>query len=48
LVPAPAAPPGLIPIDLLLYSHQEVDQLRQYSQQVVSEAYRDVKQLHAG
>lgn len=36
-----------IPIDLLLYSHQEVEQRRQYSQHVVSEAYRFGRDLHA-
>jgi hypothetical protein len=36
-----------IPIDLLLYSHQEVEQRRQYSQHVVSEAYQFGRDLHA-
>jgi predicted nucleotidyltransferase len=36
-----------IPIDLLLYSHQEVQERRQYSQHVVTEAYRYGRDLHA-
>ena len=36
-----------VPIDLLLYSHQEVEQRLQYSQHVVTEAYRTGKRLHA-
>jgi|688.fasta_scaffold171574_2 predicted nucleotidyltransferase len=36
-----------IPIDLLLYSQQEVQQRRQYSQHVVTEAYRTGRKLHA-
>ncbi|MCT0212775.1 MULTISPECIES: nucleotidyltransferase domain-containing protein [unclassified Synechococcus] len=38
-----------IPIDLLLYSHQEVqDRLHQYRQHVVTKAYRHGRELHAG
>ncbi len=37
-----------IPIDLLLYSHQEVLDRQQYRQHVVTVAYRNGKQLHAG
>ena len=36
-----------IPIDLLLYSHQEVQDRLQYSQHVVTEAYRHGRELHA-
>ncbi|MCP9784590.1 nucleotidyltransferase domain-containing protein [Cyanobium sp. WKJ7-Wakatipu] len=36
-----------IPIDLLLYSDTEVQERRQYSQHVVTEAYRYGKELHA-
>lgn len=36
-----------IPIDLLVYSHAEVRDRRQYSQHVVSEAYRYGRELHA-
>ncbi|MFM7235615.1 MAG: nucleotidyltransferase domain-containing protein [Cyanobium sp.] len=36
-----------IPIDLLLYSQQEVKERLQYSQHVVSEAYRHGRELHA-
>ncbi|MFZ0407923.1 MAG: hypothetical protein WAM11_07435 [Cyanobium sp.] len=36
-----------IPIDLLLYSHQEVQERRQYSQHVVTEVYRYGRDLHA-
>lgn len=36
-----------IPIDLLLYSQQEVQQRRQYSQHVVTEAYCHGRDLHA-
>jgi predicted nucleotidyltransferase len=36
-----------IPIDLLIYSHAEVRDRCQYSQHVVTEAYRYGKELHA-
>ena len=36
-----------IPIDLLVYSHAEVRDRRQYSQHVVTEAYRYGRELHA-
>jgi predicted nucleotidyltransferase len=36
-----------IPIDLLLYSHKEVQDRLQYSQHVVTEAYHHGRQLHA-
>lgn len=36
-----------IPIDLLLYSHQEVQDRFQYRQHVVTEAYRHGRELHA-
>ena len=36
-----------IPIDLLLYSHQEVQDRLHYRQHVVAEAYRDGRELHA-
>ena len=36
-----------IPIDLLLYSHQEVQDRLEYSQHVVTEAYHHGRQLHA-
>jgi predicted nucleotidyltransferase len=36
-----------IPIDLLIYSVREVRDRRQYSQHVVSEAYRYGRELHA-
>lgn len=36
-----------IPIDLLLYSDKEVQERRQYSQHVVTEAYRHGRELHA-
>jgi predicted nucleotidyltransferase len=36
-----------IPIDLLFYSDQEVQERRQYSQHVVTEAYRYGSDLHA-
>jgi predicted nucleotidyltransferase len=36
-----------IPIDLLVYSHSEVQDRRQYSQHVVTEAYRYGRELHA-
>jgi len=36
-----------IPIDLLLYSHQEVLDRLQYRQHVVAEAYRHGRALHA-
>lgn len=35
-----------IPIDLLLYSHQEVRERRQHRQHVVVEAYRHGQELH--
>ncbi|MFO7628589.1 MAG: nucleotidyltransferase domain-containing protein [Prochlorococcaceae cyanobacterium] len=37
-----------IPIDLLLYSYQEVQDRLQYTQHVVTEAYRHGRELHAG
>jgi len=36
-----------IPIDLLLYSQQEVMERRQYRRHVVSEAYQNGRTLHA-
>ena len=36
-----------IPIDLLLYSHQEVQDRLQHRQHVVVEAYRHGRELHA-
>ena len=36
-----------IPIDLLLYSHQEVQDRLQYRQHAVAEAYRHGGELHA-
>lgn len=36
-----------IPIDLLLYSHREVQERRQYSQHVVTEPYRYGRDIHA-
>ena len=36
-----------IPIDLLVYSHAEVRDRRQYRQNVVTEAYRYGRELHA-
>jgi predicted nucleotidyltransferase len=36
-----------LPIELLLYSHQEVQDRLQYSQHVVTEAYRHGRELHA-
>lgn len=36
-----------IPIDLLLYSHQEVQDRLQYRQHVVAEAYHHGRELHA-
>ena len=36
-----------IPIDLLLYSHREVQERSEYCQHVVNEAYRDGIELHA-
>ncbi|CAK6696458.1 hypothetical protein OGCDGJMD_02045 [Cyanobium usitatum str. Tous] len=36
-----------IPIDLLLYSHREVQERRLSSQHVVTEAYRDGRELYA-
>jgi predicted nucleotidyltransferase len=36
-----------IPIDLILYSHQEVQDRLQYRQHVVAEAYHHGRELHA-
>ena len=36
-----------IPLDLLLYSDTQVQERRQYSQHVVTEAYRYGRELHA-
>lgn len=36
-----------IPIDLLLYSHQKVQDRLEYSQHVVTEAYHHGRELHA-